>query len=131
MQNRILIVEDDTDMVHAMAVRLKAQGYSLVFAEDAISAISVARKEKPDLIVLDLGLPAGDGFMVIKRLKALPDLMLVPIIVVSARNPKFNEPLVLEAGADLFLQKPFEAAEFLGAIQNALRLCGARPPAGK
>jgi len=58
MQNRILIVEDDPDMVRAMAVRLKAQGYSLVVAKDGISAISVARKEKPDLIVLDLGLPA-------------------------------------------------------------------------
>jgi two-component system KDP operon response regulator KdpE len=131
MQNRILIVEDDPDMVRAMAVRLKAQGYSLVVAKDGISAISVARKEKPDLIVLDLGLPAGDGFMVMQRLKALPDLMLVPIIVVSARNPKFNEPLALQAGADLFLQKPFEAAEFLGAIQNALRLWGVRPPAPK
>jgi putative two-component system response regulator len=131
MQNRILIVEDDLDMVRAMAVRLKSQGYSLVVAKDAISAISVARKEKPDLIVLDLGLPAGDGFMVMKRLKALPDLMLVPIIVVSARNPKFNEPLALQAGADLFLQKPFEAAELLGAIQNALRLSGARPEARK
>jgi two-component system KDP operon response regulator KdpE len=131
MQNRILIVEDDPDMVRAMAVRLKAQGYSLVVAKDGISAISVARKEKPDLIVLDLGLPAGDGFMVMQRLKALPDLMLVPIIVVSARNPKFNEPLALQAGADLFLQKPFEAAEFLGAIQNALRLWGVRPQAPK
>ena len=131
MQNRILIVEDDPDMVRAMAVRLKAQGYSLVVAKDGISAISVARKEKPDLIVLDLGLPAGDGFMVMQRLKALPDLMLVPIIVVSARNPKFNEPLALQAGADLFLQKPFEAAEFLGAIQNALRLWGVRHQAPK
>ena len=131
MQNRILIVEDDPDMVRAMAVRLKAQGYSLVVAKDGISAISVARKEKPDLIVLDLGLPAGDGFMVMQRLKALPDLMLVPIIVVSARNPKFNEPLALQAGADLFLQKPFEAAEFLGAIQTALRLWGVRPQAPK
>lgn len=120
MHNKILIVEDDNDMVRALGVRLKAQGYSLVVANDAISAISTARKEKPDLIVLDLGLPAGDGFVVMERLKGLPDLLLVPIIVVSARDPQMNEPLALQAGAHAFFQKPFEAAELLAAIQKAL-----------
>jgi|SRR5271157_6301716 len=131
MPNKILIVEDDPDMVRAMAVRLKRQGYDLLVATDAISAIGLARRGKPDLIVLDLGLPGGDGFMVMKRLKSLPDLMLVPIIVVSARDPRFSEPLALQAGADLFLQKPFEAAELLGAIQNALGSGGVRPQARK
>lgn len=120
MDNKILIVEDDQDMVRAIGVRLKAQGYSLVVANDAISAISTARKEKPDLIILDLGLPGGDGFVVMERLKSLPDLLLVPVIVVSARDPKMNEPLALQAGARAFLQKPFEGAELLAAIQNAL-----------
>jgi DNA-binding response OmpR family regulator len=120
MDNKILIVEDDQDMVRAMGVRLKAQGYGLVVASDAISAISTARKEKPDLIILDLGLPGGDGFVVMERLKSVPDLMLVPVIVVSARDPKTNEARALQAGARLFLQKPFEAAELLAAIQNAL-----------
>ena len=120
MNNKILIVEDDQDMVRAMGVRLKAQGYGLVVANDAISAISTARKEKPDLIILDLGLPAGDGFVVMERLKSLPDLLLVPVIVVSARDPKVNEPLALEAGARFFFQKPFDAAELLTAIRDAL-----------
>jgi DNA-binding response OmpR family regulator len=118
--NKILIVEDDQDMVRAMGVRLKAQGYGLVVANDAISAISQARKEKPDLIILDLGLPGGDGFVVMERLKSLLDLLLVPIIVVSARDPKISEPLALRAGAHTFLQKPFEGAELLAAVQNAL-----------
>jgi DNA-binding response OmpR family regulator len=120
MNNKILIIEDDQDMVRAMGVRLKAQGYTLVVANDAISAISTAKKEKPDLIILDLGLPAGDGFVVMQRLRMLYDLILVPIIVVSARDPKINEPRALQAGACAFLQKPFEAAELLSAIQNAL-----------
>jgi DNA-binding response OmpR family regulator len=120
MHNKILIVEDDKDMVRAMGVRLKAQGYSLVVASDAISAISTARKEIPDLIILDLGLPGGDGFVVMERLKSLSDLLLVPVIVLSARDPKINEPLALQAGAHAFFQKPFEAAELLAAIQNAL-----------
>ena len=118
--NKILLIEDDKDTVRAMAVRFKAKGYQLVVANDAISAISVARKEKPDLIVLDLGLPAGDGFMVLQRLKTNYDLMLVPVIVVSARDPLMNEPRALEAGAELFLQKPIDNDEFFGAVQKAL-----------
>jgi putative two-component system response regulator len=120
MRNKILIVDDDPDIVRGIAIRLKAENYDLVVANDAIAAISVARKEKPDLIILDIGLPAGDGFMVMKRLRLLPELMLVPIIVVSARDPRANEPLALEAGAFAFLQKPFEAADLLSAIHDAL-----------
>jgi two-component system KDP operon response regulator KdpE len=110
MGNKILIVEDDQDLARAMAIQLNAKGYSLVMANDGISAVSTARKEKPDLIVLDLGLPAGDGFVVMKSLKALPDLMLVPIIVVSARDFKATEARAIQAGAHSFFQKPYEAA---------------------
>ena len=67
---KLLLIEDDKDTVRAMAVRLKSQGYDLVVASDAISAISTARKEKPDLIILDLGLPGGDGFVVMQRLRS-------------------------------------------------------------
>ena len=117
---KIMLVEDDKDTVRAMGVRLKSQGYSLVVATDAISAISMARKEKPDLIVLDLGLPGGDGFTVMQRIKSNYDLMLVPIIVVSARDPLVNEERALAAGAEAFLQKPVENAEFLALIERAL-----------
>lgn len=118
--NKILLIEDDKDTVRAMAVRFKAKGYQLVVANDAICAISTARKEKPDLIVLDLGLPAGDGFTVLQRLKANYELMLVPVIVVSARDPLVNEQRALEAGAERFIQKPFDNDEFFAAVQKAL-----------
>lgn len=121
---KIMLVEDDKDTVRAMGIRLKSQGYSLVVAADAISAISTARKEKPDLIVLDLGLPGGDGFVVMQRLKSNYDLMLVPIIVVSARDPLMNEERALAAGAEAFRQKPVDNAEFLKAIEGALSKVG-------
>lgn len=117
---KILLVEDDKDAVRAIAIRLKSQGYGMVVAPDAIAAISTARKEKPDLIILDLGLPGGDGFAVMKRLKSNCDLMLVPIIVVSARDPMMNEARALEAGAEAFLQKPVDNAELLAALERAL-----------
>lgn len=117
---KLLLIEDDKDTVRAMAVRLKAQGYDLVVASDAISAISTARKEKPDLIILDLGLPGGDGFVVMDRLRSNCELMTIPIIVVSARDPKYNEPLAMQAGAHAFFQKPFETNELLNSILDAL-----------
>jgi two-component system KDP operon response regulator KdpE len=117
---KILLVEDDKDVVRAMAVRLKAQGYNLVVATDAIAAVSTARKKKPDLVILDLGLPAGDGFMVMQRLKSNVDLMLVPIIVVTGRDPLVNEHRAIEAGAEAFVQKPFENEEFLAIVESAL-----------
>jgi DNA-binding response OmpR family regulator len=121
---KIMLVEDDKDTVRAMAVRLKSQGYNLVVATDAISAISMARRENPDLIVLDLGLPGGDGFVVMERLKSNFALMLVPIIVVSARDPLMNEERALAAGAEAFLQKPVDNTEFLKAIEETLAKVG-------
>jgi two-component system KDP operon response regulator KdpE len=117
---KLLLIEDDKDTVRAMAVRLKSEGYNMVVASDAISAISTARKEKPDLIILDLGLPGGDGFVVMQRLRSNCDLMMVPIIVVTARDPKYNEPLAIQAGAYAFFQKPFDTTELLNSIMDAL-----------
>lgn len=118
--NKILLIEDDKDTVRAMAVRFKAKGYQFVVAYDAISAISTARKEKPDLIILDLGLPAGDGFTVMQRLKSNYELMFIPVIVVSARDPLMNEQRALESGAEIFFQKPFDNDELFLAINKAL-----------
>ncbi len=117
---KIMIVEDDKDTVRALDVRLKSKGYNLVVAADAISAISAARKEKPDLIALDLGLPGGDGFVVMQRIRSNYELMMIPIIVVSARDPFLNEERAVEAGAETLLQKPVQDANLLAAIEKAL-----------
>jgi putative two-component system response regulator len=99
---------------------LRANNYETVFATDGMSAISVAQKERPDLVVLDLGLPAGDGFTVMERFKAIAPLSVVPIIVVSARDPQVNRDRALKAGAETFLQKPVDNDELLSAIRKAL-----------
>jgi DNA-binding response OmpR family regulator len=116
----ILIVDDDPDMLYALEVRLKASGYGVHCAEDGIGAISEARKHTPDLIVLDLGLPAGDGFVVLDILKANPDLSSIPVVVLSGRDRRANEERVLNAGARAFLQKPVQSNEFLAVIRQAL-----------
>ncbi|MEA3006643.1 MAG: hypothetical protein QOI94_1912 [Acidobacteriaceae bacterium] len=116
----ILIVDDDPDMLQALQIRLKASGYDVHCAEDGIGAISEARRHAPDLIVLDLGIPSGDGFVVLDTLRANIDLSSIPVIVLSGRDRRANEERVLNAGAKAFLQKPVESNEFLAAIRQAL-----------
>jgi CheY-like chemotaxis protein len=117
---KILIVDDDPDVRLGVCLRLKANHYDTFFATDAVDAIAEARKHKPDLIILDLGLPAGDGFLVIERLKTVPSFAVIPIIVVSARELRGNRKRAFQAGAQAFLQKPVDDAELLSAIRHAL-----------
>jgi DNA-binding response OmpR family regulator len=117
---KILIIDDDQDLRLGLTARLKANGYVVTYATDAVSAITVARNEAPDLVILDLGLPGGDGFLVLERMRALPDLVATPVIVLSARDPAQNEKRALEAGAIAFFQKPLDNHEFLSAIRQAL-----------
>jgi DNA-binding response OmpR family regulator len=121
---KILIVDDDQDIRHLLGHRLKAQGYEAVFAGDAISAVNQARTERPDLILLDLSLPAGDGYVVMERLRAMPALEGIPVIVVSARDPLSEEERFAQSGADAFFRKPFDYEELVNAIERAL---GAEP----
>ena len=117
---KILIVDDDPDLQWALKTRLRANHYDTVQASDGYSAIAVAQKERPKLIILDLGLPAGDGFSVLERLRTNINMSSIPVIVVSARDLKSNMDRALKAGAKAFLQKPVDNAQLLSAIRKAL-----------
>src|ERR1700686_4752752 len=119
-QKTILIVDDDPDVRLGLHVRLKANHYNVIFAADGMASIAEARKHMPDLIILDLGLPAGDGFSVMERLKANDSLSLIPVIVVSGRDYDANMDRALKAGAKAFLQKPVDNEELLSVIREAL-----------
>jgi DNA-binding response OmpR family regulator len=119
---KVLIVEDDADVRLGYQVLLKAKHYDTVFAGDSLSAVSEARKHQPDLIILDLGLPAGDGFIVLERFRAMTQLSLIPVIVVSARDVHGNKERALKAGAKAYLQKPWNDNELLGLMSQLLSL---------
>lgn len=119
-KKKILIVDDDQDLLKMLTVRLRAHSYETVVAQDAISAISQAVNEHPDLIILDLGLPAGDGFVVMERLSNIIALASIPIIVLSARDVWTNRERAFKAGARAFLQKPADKNELIATIQRTL-----------
>jgi DNA-binding response OmpR family regulator len=120
MSKKILIVDDDPQLLLGLTPRLKANGYSVVTAADAIAALGVARKEIPHLIILDLGLPGGDGFLVLERLRNMAELSAIPVIVLSARDPRDNKRRALNGGAVAYFQKPPDNHELLAAIRQAL-----------
>jgi CheY-like chemotaxis protein len=126
-RKKILIVDDDPEVRLSMHVRLKVNNYDVVFAGDGVASITEARKHMPDLIILDLGLPAGDGFSVLERLKANDSLSMIPVIVVSGRVRIPNRDWAIKAGAIAFLQKPVDNARLLSLIRQILGEIGGSP----
>ncbi len=117
---KILVVDDDPDLVKALRLRLRANNCEIITASDGYSVMAAAQKERPDLIILDLGLPAGDGFVVLERLQSSDTLSAIPVIVLTARDPHGNEERALKAGAAAFFQKPVDNDELLNVIRVSL-----------
>jgi len=118
---KIMIVDDDPELRMALKMRLRANQYETVSACDGYSAIALAQKERPNLIILDLGLPAGNGYSVLKRLQENDALSSIPVIVLTARDPLGNEARSLDAGAAAFFQKPVDNNELLEVIRVSLQ----------
>jgi DNA-binding response OmpR family regulator len=119
-KRKILIVDDDPDLRRGLNLRLRANDYETAYATDGVSAIAVAQKERPNLIILDLGLPAGDGFAVLDRLQQSANLSNIPVIILTARDPQSSRERTLKAGATAFFQKPADNGKLLSAIRTAL-----------
>ena len=117
-KKKILIVDDNEDVSRGLRILFRSHDYVTVLAGDAVTAISQAKAETPDLIVLDLGLPAGDGYLVMERLGNIDALASIPVIVFTARDEESHRERALEAGAKAFFQKPVSHAELLLAIQR-------------
>jgi len=116
----VLLVDDDNVFLLTIGVRLKAMGYTVYAAKDAANAISAVRKNDPDVIVLDVSLPAGDGFMVAERLQRLISTAATPIIFVTASDKPGLRERAMKLGAVEFLNKPFAATTLADAIESAL-----------
>lgn len=116
----VLLVDDDEDLLVALAAPLRRRGFEVAVATDAVTAVSTAVKQPPDLVVLDIGLPGGDGIMVMQRLHSLPRLAGVPIIILSGRDPENARDASLAAGAFAYVTKPVASDVLCAAIVDAL-----------
>ncbi len=116
----ILVVDDNPEIRKGLGLRLRASGYDVLSAADALSATTIAFKQEPDLVILDLGLPCGDGFVVMERLQKNDRLAGIPVIVLTGRGQANNRDRALQAGAVEFFQKPVDDGKLLLAIRKAL-----------
>jgi two-component system KDP operon response regulator KdpE len=123
---RILLVEDEPRFRKALTMNLRARHHTVTTAADATTALNAAAANRPDLVILDLGLPDMDGLHVIRELRVWTP---IPIIVLSARYSQPDKVQALDAGADDYLSKPFGMEELLARIRAALRRAEPAPPA--
>jgi DNA-binding response OmpR family regulator len=119
-RKRILIVDDDEDLVRILSVNLLAEGFDISTAFDGMSAVMRAHKDQPDLVILDLKMPAGDGFSVLERLKSSTKTFAIPIVILSALPKEDMEGKALAAGANHYFSKPFDLEALIGYIKDTL-----------
>jgi two-component system OmpR family response regulator len=118
MSTRILVVEDDPNLLNALAYNLKREGYSVITAADGEQALEAARRENPGLVVLDLMLPKMSGLEVCRILR---HEMNVPILILTAKTEETDKIIGLELGADDYMTKPFSVRELLARVRAILR----------
>jgi DNA-binding response OmpR family regulator len=119
-KKKILIVDDVRDIVKALMIRLHKAGYDVVTAFDGAQGVFMAHKEKPDLILLDIRMPAGDGFSVAERLKRSTHTFSIPVIFLTGSPEKNAEDKAMGLGARFYIKKPYDPEELLDAIKRAL-----------
>ena len=116
----ILYVEDNDDNIYMLQNRLTRQGFDVLIARDGASGVDIARSERPDLILMDLGLPVLDGWEAARRLKADPATCRIPVIALSAHAMSGDRVQALEAGCDEYDVKPVEWRRLLTKIRALL-----------
>jgi DNA-binding response OmpR family regulator len=122
---RVLVVEDDASITLGLRINLEAEGHMVLAAENGESGLEIARRDPPDLVILDVMLPTMNGFQVLQAIRR--EGLMMPIIMLSARTGEMDKVTGLELGAEDYVAKPFSLAELLARVRAALRR-GPRPP---
>lgn len=120
-KSKILIVEDDRDIVEMVEYNLKEEGYETLSALNGEDGVELARRQQPDLIILDIMLPIMDGFEVCRTLRSSDITAQIPIIILSAKSQETDKVVGLELGADDYVTKPFSLRELIARIRAILR----------
>jgi len=118
---RILIVDDESDLVSVLRIGLEIEGFEVIAASDGEEGLKKAREERPDLVVLDLMLPKLDGYRVCRALKFDERYRALPILILSARSGEQDRRLAFDMGADAFMSKPYDMTALVKLIRARLR----------
>jgi DNA-binding response OmpR family regulator len=121
MPKKILLVDDEESLVQLLSERLKFNGYEVITASDGQEGFEKAKKEKPDLILLDVMMPHMDGYQVCRLLKFDQRYKDIPIIMLTARTQEIDKKTGKETGADAYITKPFESQDLLKEIKKLLK----------
>jgi CheY-like chemotaxis protein len=121
---RVLIVEDTELNRDMLGRRLQRSGHEVVFAEDGLAGVECARRERPDIVLMDMSLPVLDGWTATQRIKAEPDTREIPVVALTAHALVEERQRALDAGCDGFHTKPIDLPSLLATM---VRLCQARP----
>ncbi len=124
---KVLIIEDEETLVHNLAEKLRAEGFTAVTAMDGETGLEKIRIENPDLIVLDIMLPGLDGLSICRMVRHDTSTAHIPIIMLTARGTEVDKIVGLESGADDYIVKPFGLGEFLARVRAVLRRIQGRP----
>ena len=116
----VLVVDDEPDIVRSVSIRLQSAGYDVLTAMDSLQATNIALKKTPDLIILDLGMPAGGGHVVIERLRGSVKGCNIPIIILSARTSYEDMQKAIEKGIEKYITKPFKSEELMAAVDELI-----------
>lgn len=119
-KKRILLVEDEPDFRMAVRIRLEANGYDVIEAEDGAAGLDLARNQSPDLILLDIMLPKMEGYKVARLLKFDEKFRRIPIIMLTARSQQTDKETGMAVGADAYITKPFKPEELLETLTRLL-----------
>lgn len=120
-KKKILIVDDEVDLVETIRFPLEKEGFTVLVSYDGEDALDQARKEKPDLILLDIMLPKLDGYKVCRLLKFDEQYKHIPILMLTARTQERDRIIGMETGADEYITKPFELEELLEKVRSYLK----------
>jgi two-component system alkaline phosphatase synthesis response regulator PhoP len=117
---KVLVVDDEPHIVRLVSFALEKDGFDVIDAGDGETAVELARREQPDLILMDVMMPVMDGLEASKRLKEDPDTAEIPIVMLSAKSQRYEQEAGLEGGAERYIVKPFTPKELVGEVRAVL-----------
>jgi DNA-binding response OmpR family regulator len=118
--SKILIVEDEADMAEVITERLRGENFEVMVASEGYRGIELAHKKKPDLIILDLMIPVGDGLWVLKTLRQDPDTGRIPVVVLTGISDDDYKQKILDEGVDVYMEKPYDGDQLVAAVNKLL-----------